>query len=244
MVSGEEELGGKAHTPPAAATIGEPAGARCRRPYAAARLAVQDALAAIDAADRPAHRPDHRRDEIDSHAGGFAQRADLARLALDERQLGVVGRHRVLRTPSTRWMSYSRFAISRRRSSRSPSAGSRRAPPQSRRDRSRRRSGLQASPAARRPSSVTVAPARWCRARVRLARICRRARARGDGWCQAQGERSRLRLQNDRASFETAPDGAPHAQIFLILRSVRRARLAVRAAALPRALAVRGRRHA
>src|SRR5258708_31323506 len=62
-----------------------------------ARLAVENALAAIDAADRPVRRPDHRRDEIAPRAGDVAQRPDLRRLAPDARELDRIGRYRVLR---------------------------------------------------------------------------------------------------------------------------------------------------
>src|SRR6266851_5586164 len=64
-----------------------------RRP----RLAVEDALAAIDAADRPDRRPGHRLREERLGAGDLTQRADLARLAADTLEQDGVGRHRLLR---------------------------------------------------------------------------------------------------------------------------------------------------
>ncbi len=52
---------------------------------------------AIDAADRPGRRPDHRLGEKILGAGNAAQRAHRFGLALDARQLVGVRRHRVLR---------------------------------------------------------------------------------------------------------------------------------------------------
>src|SRR5882724_1996089 len=64
-IAGEEELAGEAYHP---AGGGDDRRAGRRRDVDAhmrgARLAVEDALAAIDTADRPARRPDHRSSEI------------------------------------------------------------------------------------------------------------------------------------------------------------------------------------